>query len=63
MFANSNVNSNATFVMTRFQKLCYNVFILKTKIDAPMFQKNCVNLCYISLEIPFICVNMERVSF
>jgi hypothetical protein len=43
-------------------KLYYNVFILENKIDGPMFKKNCVNLWYITLEIPLICVNMERVS-
>jgi hypothetical protein len=50
MFANSNMNSNATFAMTHFLKLCYNVFILENKIDVPMFRKICVILCYITLK-------------
>jgi hypothetical protein len=33
--------------MTHFLKLCYNVFILKNKIDARVFSRTCVNLCYI----------------
>jgi hypothetical protein len=44
-------------------KLCYNVFILENKIDAPVFRKICVKMCYITLEIALICINMERVSF
>jgi hypothetical protein len=63
MFANSKMNSNATFAMTHFLKLCYNVFILENKIDASMFKKNCINLCYITLKNLLIYVNMERVSF
>jgi hypothetical protein len=63
MFANFNMNSNVTFAMTHFLKLCHNVFILENKIDAPMFRKFCVNLCYITLEIALICVNLERDSF
>ena len=55
--------SNATFVMTHFLKLFYNVFILENKIDALMFRKFCVKMCYITLEIALVCVNMERVSF
>jgi hypothetical protein len=57
--------------------LCYNVFILENKIDAQVFKRTCVNLCYIMLEIALICVNLcyimleialicvnlERVSF
>jgi hypothetical protein len=39
------------------------VFILENKINAPVFKKICVNLCYITLEIALICVNMEKVSF
>jgi hypothetical protein len=62
VFANSNMNSNATFVMTYFIKLCYNVFILENKIDTAMFIKTCVNLCQIMLKIVLIYVNMERVS-
>jgi hypothetical protein len=38
------------------------VFILKNKIDAQVFRRICVNLCYILLEIALICVNLERVS-
>jgi hypothetical protein len=57
------LNSNAESAMTNILKLCYNVFILENKIDALQFKKNCVNLYYITLEIPLICVNMERVSF
>jgi hypothetical protein len=60
VFANSNLNSKATFVMTHFLKLCYNVFILENKIDTPMFKKICVNLCCITLEILLIFINMER---
>jgi hypothetical protein len=63
MFANFNMNSNATFAMTHSLKLCYNVFILENKIDAPMFKKICVKMCYIMLEIVLVCINMERVSF
>jgi hypothetical protein len=44
------------FAMTHFLKLCYNVFILQNKIDAPVNKKklyqfelyhvgNCINLC------------------
>jgi hypothetical protein len=62
-FANFNFNSNAMFAMIHFLKLCYNVFILENKIDALVFRKICVILCYISLEIVLICINMERVSF
>jgi hypothetical protein len=57
------MNFNTIFTMTHFLKLCYNVFILENKIDAPMFRKICVNLCYVTLDIVLICVNMERVSF
>ena len=57
------MNSNARFAMTNFLKLCYNVFILENKIDAPVFKKICVILCYVTLEFALICVNMERVSF
>jgi hypothetical protein len=53
------------------------VFILENKIDAQVFKRTCVNLCYIMLEIALICVNLcyimleialicvnlERVSF
>jgi hypothetical protein len=49
--------------MTHFLKLCYNVFILENNIDVPMFKKNCVVLCYVTLKISLICVNMEKVSF
>jgi hypothetical protein len=49
--------------MTNFLKLSYNVFILENKIDTPMSREICVNLCYNTLKIPLICVNMERVSF
>jgi hypothetical protein len=49
--------------MTHFLKMCYNVFILKNKIDTLMFKKICVKMCYITLEIALVCVNMERVSF
>jgi hypothetical protein len=49
--------------MTYFLKLCYNVFILENKIDARVFRRTCVNLCYILLEIALICVILERVSF
>jgi citrate lyase synthetase len=63
MFANFIMNSNATFVMTYFLKLCYNVFTLENKIDALVFRKICVKMCYITLEIVLVCVNMERVSF
>jgi hypothetical protein len=57
------MNSNTTFVMTHFLKLCYNVFILEYKIDSLVFRKICVKMCYITLEIALVCVNMERVSF
>jgi hypothetical protein len=57
------MNSNAMFVMTHFLKLCYNVFILENKIDALVFRKICVKMCYITLEIALVYVNMERVSF
>jgi hypothetical protein len=49
--------------MTHFLKLCYNVFILENKIDAQVFRRSCVNLCYILLKVALICVNLERVSF
>jgi hypothetical protein len=49
--------------MTHFLKLCYNVFILQNKIDARMFRRTYVNLCYILLEIALICIILERVSF
>jgi hypothetical protein len=39
------------------------VFILESKIDAGVFTRTCVNLCYILLEIALIYVNLERVSF
>ena len=45
-FANFNMNSNATFAMTHFLKLYYNVFILENKIDAPMLKKF-VSICVI----------------
>jgi hypothetical protein len=32
--------------MTHFLMLCYNVFILENKIDAPIFRKICVNVLY-----------------
>jgi hypothetical protein len=57
------MNSNATFAMTYFLKLCYNVFILENKIDALVFRKFCVKMCYIMLEIALVCINIERVSF
>jgi hypothetical protein len=63
MFANFNMNSNAMFIMTYFLKLYYNVFILENKIAALVFRKICVKMCYITLEILLVCVNMERVSF
>jgi hypothetical protein len=40
----------------------YNVFILENKIDALVFKNICVEMCYITLEIVLVCVNMERVS-
>jgi hypothetical protein len=51
------------FAMTHFLKLCYNVFIIEKKIDALVFWKICVKMCYIMLEIALVCVNMKRVSF
>jgi hypothetical protein len=57
------MNSNATFAMTHFFKLCYNVFILENKIDALVFREICVKMYYITLESALVCVNMERVSF
>jgi hypothetical protein len=63
MFTNFNMNSNTTFAMTHFLKLCYNVFILENKIDALVFRKICVKMCYITLKIALVCVIMERVSF
>jgi hypothetical protein len=57
------MNSNATFAMAHFLKFYYNVFILENKIDAPVFREICVKMCYITLEIALVCVNMERVSF
>jgi hypothetical protein len=49
--------------MTYFLKLYYNIFILEIKIESPMFRKICVNLYYIMLEIPLICVIIKRNSF
>jgi hypothetical protein len=63
MFANFNMNSNATFIITHFLKLCNNVFILENKIDALEFRKICFKMCYNTLEITLVCVNIERVSF
>jgi hypothetical protein len=63
MFANFNMNFNTAFTMIHFLKLYYNVFILENKIDALVFRKICVKMCYIALEIALVCVNMERVSF
>jgi hypothetical protein len=57
------MNSNVVFAMTIFLKLCYNIFILENKIDTLVLKKNCVNLCYITLEIALVCINMEMVSF
>jgi hypothetical protein len=57
------MNSNATFVMTHFLKLYYNVFILENKIDALVFRRICVKIYNITLEIALVCVNMERVFF
>jgi hypothetical protein len=51
------------FAMAYFLKLCYNVFILENKIDALVFRKIYVKMCYIMLEIVLVYVNMERVSF
>jgi hypothetical protein len=39
------------------------LFYLENKIDASVLRKICVDLCYITLEILLICINMERVSF
>jgi hypothetical protein len=61
IFANFNMNSNATFAMSHFLKLYYNV--LENKIDVLVFRKICVKMCYITLEIALVCVNMVRVSF
>jgi hypothetical protein len=55
------MNFNITFAIAHFLKLCYNVFILENKINARVFRRTCVNLCYITLEIALICVNLERV--
>jgi hypothetical protein len=63
MFVNFNMNSNATFAMTHFLKLSYNVFILENKIDALVFRKICIKMCYITLEIVLVCVKIERISF
>jgi hypothetical protein len=49
--------------MTHFMKFCYNVIILENKIDVSVLKKICVNLCYITLKIPLICVTIERASF
>jgi hypothetical protein len=57
------MNSNATFVMIHFLKVYYNVFILENKIEVLVFRKNCIKMCYITLEIALVFVNMERVSF
>jgi hypothetical protein len=57
------MNFNTMFAMTHFLKLCYNVFILENKIDTRVFKRTCVNLCYITLEIALICVNLEMDSF
>jgi hypothetical protein len=57
------MNSSAIFAMTHFLKLCYNVFVLENKIDAPVIREICVKMYYIMLEIALVCVNMERVSF
>ena len=63
MFVSFNMNSIATFVMTHFLKLYHNVFILENKIDALVFKFFWAKMCYITLEIALVCVNMERVSF
>jgi hypothetical protein len=39
------------------------VFILKNKIDALVFRKICVKMCYITLEIALVSINIERISF
>jgi hypothetical protein len=57
------MKSNTSFAMMHFLKLCYNVFIVDNKIDAPVFKKNYVQMYYITLEIALVCINMERVSF
>jgi hypothetical protein len=51
------------FIITHVLKLCYNVIILENKIDALVFRKICVKMCYITLEIALVCINIERVSF
>jgi hypothetical protein len=38
--------------------LCYNMFILENKIDAPVFRKICVKMCYITLENVLYCVSV-----
>jgi hypothetical protein len=35
----------------------------RNKIDALVFKKICVKMCYITLEIVLVCVNMKKVSF
>jgi hypothetical protein len=62
-FTHFNMNFKTKFVMTHFLKLYYNVFILENKIDARVFRRTCINLCYTTLEIALICVILERVSF
>jgi hypothetical protein len=57
------MNFNTTVAMTHFMKLYYNVFILENNIDARVFRRTCINLCYILLEIALVCVILERVSF
>ena len=54
------MNSNATFAMTHFLKFCYNVFILENKIEALVFKKNCVKMCYITLEIALVCIKYRE---
>jgi hypothetical protein len=49
--------------MAHFMKLYYNVFFLENKIDALVFKKICVNLCYIALEFPLICVQYGKGFF
>ena len=59
MCAKFKMNFNTTFAMIHFLKLCYNVFILENNIDALVVRKICIKMCYITLEIVLVCVNME----
>jgi hypothetical protein len=56
------MNLNATFTMTHFLKLCYNVFILENKIDALVFGKNCINLYYVTLGLKICMIVIDIIK-